>query len=209
MLVFIDESGDTGAKLQNGSSDFFVITAIIFDNTEEAAQCEQIMAQARKHLGKTDNFEFHFAVNSNSVRRALLCQVESMNFTYAAVAIDKALADLNTAPYNSKEQFYEYTCTALIESILPILDQAHIIIDRSGRKAFEGKLRSYIRSELGEFDRSRIHTIKMKDSATNSLIQLADYCTSVCNRMLTHGDHWKEFYNSIKSKELEIIKFPK
>ena len=30
MLVFVDEAGDTGLKLDKGSSRFFIITAVIY-----------------------------------------------------------------------------------------------------------------------------------------------------------------------------------
>ncbi len=36
MLVFIDDSGDAGFKLGKGSSEFFVISAVIFDDNLEA-----------------------------------------------------------------------------------------------------------------------------------------------------------------------------
>ncbi len=36
MLVFVDESGDAGMKLDGGSSEFFVVTAILFEEHDEA-----------------------------------------------------------------------------------------------------------------------------------------------------------------------------
>jgi hypothetical protein len=30
MLVFVDESGDAGMKLGKGSSEFFIVTAVLF-----------------------------------------------------------------------------------------------------------------------------------------------------------------------------------
>lgn len=41
MLVFIDESGDTGLKLDKGSSKYFVITLVTFEDNEEALLCDQ------------------------------------------------------------------------------------------------------------------------------------------------------------------------
>ena len=37
MLVFIDESGDTGRKLEKGSSKFFVVALVIFEDHDEAS----------------------------------------------------------------------------------------------------------------------------------------------------------------------------
>ena len=39
MLVFVDESGDAGMKLGAGSSDYFVVTAVLFEDHDEAARC--------------------------------------------------------------------------------------------------------------------------------------------------------------------------
>jgi hypothetical protein len=36
VLVFIDESGDPGTKGKPGSSDYFVVTAVIFEDRDEA-----------------------------------------------------------------------------------------------------------------------------------------------------------------------------
>ncbi len=36
MLIFIDDSGDTGIKFDRGSSRFFVISLLIFDDNLEA-----------------------------------------------------------------------------------------------------------------------------------------------------------------------------
>lgn len=38
MIVFIDESGDAGFKIGKGSSTFFVISLIIFDDELEAEE---------------------------------------------------------------------------------------------------------------------------------------------------------------------------
>ena len=40
MLVFVDESGDPGMKLGLGSSEFFVLTLVIFENNEEAIRTD-------------------------------------------------------------------------------------------------------------------------------------------------------------------------
>ncbi|MFB6225357.1 MAG: DUF3800 domain-containing protein, partial [Candidatus Paceibacteria bacterium] len=39
MLVFLDESGDTGLKLDKGSSQYFVISLVVFQSKDEARTC--------------------------------------------------------------------------------------------------------------------------------------------------------------------------
>jgi len=60
MLVFVDKAGDTGFKLSEGSSQFFVITLVIFDQDDDAVACDQRIALLRRELGFAGNFEFHF-----------------------------------------------------------------------------------------------------------------------------------------------------
>lgn len=52
MLVFIDDSGDPGFKLQKGSSLIFVISCIIFDEELEAEKSDRLIYRRiiRKHI---------------------------------------------------------------------------------------------------------------------------------------------------------------
>lgn len=55
MLVFIDESGDPGFKLDRGASPIFVIAMIIFATEEDAATTQKAIADSdarRRHAGE-------------------------------------------------------------------------------------------------------------------------------------------------------------
>lgn len=41
MLVFIDESGDSGLKIEQGSSRYFTVALVVFEDLEESLACEQ------------------------------------------------------------------------------------------------------------------------------------------------------------------------
>ena len=41
MLVFIDESGDAGLKLDSGSTDYFIVTLVAFEDRDEATAADQ------------------------------------------------------------------------------------------------------------------------------------------------------------------------
>ncbi len=51
MLVFIDGSGDSGLKIEKGSSRFFTIALVIFEEKEEAEFCDQRIQLLKKELG--------------------------------------------------------------------------------------------------------------------------------------------------------------
>lgn len=89
MLVFIDESGDTGLKVDQGSSRYFTIALVLFDDNEEAVACDQRITLLRKELGWVPDREFHFKHNSDAIRRAFLTAVAPYNFFYHGVVLNK------------------------------------------------------------------------------------------------------------------------
>lgn len=68
MKIFIDESGDSGLKFAQGSSKFFTIAMVVFNDHDEAIACESRIELLKKELGHAGNFEFHFIDNSFRVR---------------------------------------------------------------------------------------------------------------------------------------------
>jgi len=72
MLVFVDESGDPGMKLDKGSSALFIVTAVLFEDRDEALACDQKIDHIRKELGLTEKTEFHFNQSRKSVREYFL-----------------------------------------------------------------------------------------------------------------------------------------
>jgi len=71
MLVFIDESGDSGMKGRPGSSKFFVVTAVIFEENEEADDCAKRIVACREGMNLDSRFEFHFNSCSDRFRESL------------------------------------------------------------------------------------------------------------------------------------------
>ncbi|HLE87121.1 MAG TPA: DUF3800 domain-containing protein [Candidatus Brocadiaceae bacterium] len=67
MLVFIDEAGDTGRKIEKGSSKLFVISLVMFDDYEEASACDQRINLLRRELNLPADYEFHFVHNSQRI----------------------------------------------------------------------------------------------------------------------------------------------
>ena len=50
MLVFIDESGDSGLKIEKGSSRYFTVSLVVFEDNDEALACDQRIKLVRKEL---------------------------------------------------------------------------------------------------------------------------------------------------------------
>ena len=81
-MVFIDESGDPGLKIEKGSSRYFVISLVVFEDKDEALACDQRIGLLRKELGWEPNSEFHFKKNSDKVKQVFLQAVAPYNFFY-------------------------------------------------------------------------------------------------------------------------------
>lgn len=50
MKIFIDESGDSGFKFDKGSSKFFTIAMVIFNDHDEATACEDRINLLKREL---------------------------------------------------------------------------------------------------------------------------------------------------------------
>lgn len=66
MLVLVDESGCSGFKLGKGSSPFFVVGMVIFDDHGEAERTSTAIQEARARLRVKP--EFKFSKSSDVVR---------------------------------------------------------------------------------------------------------------------------------------------
>src|SRR4051812_45621154 len=89
MLVFIDESGDSGLKMHKGSSEFFTIVLVIFEEKDEAKACDQRIELLKRELGWAADSEFHFKNNSSKIREAFLKSIAKYNFFYYGFVLNK------------------------------------------------------------------------------------------------------------------------
>ena len=209
MLVFLDESGDTGRKINDGSSKYFLICLAIFDDNDEALRCDQRVQLLRSELNLADNFEFHFANNSMRVRKQFLEAISPYNFSYITVIINKDPKKLFGEGFDVKESFYKYACHMVLTNARPFIQNATMIIDKSGGKTFQGQLRRYLRNKLDDSDGDMIKKFKSQDSHKNNLLQLVDYCSGVSARKVQNKKGWKEYYKFISPKEISCQIWPK
>ena len=50
MLTFVDEAGDPGRKTDSGSTRFFAVTAVLFQDKDEANRCDSAIDSLRDRL---------------------------------------------------------------------------------------------------------------------------------------------------------------
>ena len=207
MLVFIDEAGDTDRKIEGGSSRFFVISLVLFD--EEANACDQRISLLRRELKFSENYEFHFTENSKRIRIEFLKAIQPYNFMYFAVALNKDDQKLWGPGFSTKESFYKYTCQMVFTNAMPYLDEAIVILDKSGNPEFRSRLAKYLKKRLNKDNQRIIKKIKQQKSSSNNLLQLADYISGIINRKSLDKKDWHEYYKYIAPREIWVQVWPK
>lgn len=209
MLVFIDESGDTGRKIEKGSSRFFIISLVLFEDYEEANNCDQRIVLLRRELKLPEKFEFHFSSNSQKVRLAFLQAIQPYQFVYFSVIVDKDPKKLWGPGFTTKESFYKYICQMVFTNASPYLKEVTVILDKSGSPDFRNRLAKYLRDKLDNRSKNIIKKIKQQRSSSNNLLQVADYVSGITNRKAQNKKDAKEYYRFINSKEIWVQTWPK
>src|SRR3989344_8661302 len=172
MLVFMDESGDTGLEIEHGASRYFVISLVVFEDDDEALACDQRIQLLKKELGYHVDFEFHFYSNSDRVRKKFLEAISPYGFFYFGIIVDKNPKKLFGPGFKIKESFYKYVCGLVFENAKPYLKNSKVKIDKSGRAVFRTELSKYLKQKMNQDGNNLIKTAKMEHSHTNNLLQL-------------------------------------
>jgi len=210
MLVFIDESGDSGLKIEKGSSRYFTVGLVVFEDKQEAVACDQRITLLKRELGWEGKAEFHFKRNSNKIRLAFLRAVAPYGFFYYGIVINKDPSKLWGEGFRDKSSFYKYACGLVFENAKEKLANATIIIDKSGGLDFRQQLATYLRRKVNERDKRFIGKVKMEESSSNNLLQLADYVSGVINRsVLARKNRADNFRKIIAHREMYVQTWPK
>lgn len=208
MLVFLDESGDIGRMTDKGSSKYLVVSLAVFLDDAEALACDKRIDLLRNELGVAADYEFHFSRNSKLKKQKFLEAIRPYNFSILTVAIDKDPKKLYGNGFNDKKSFYKYACHMVLTNAMPYLDNATLIIDKSGGDTFAGELKRYLKNKFKTEESDKIKKFKTQDSHRNNLLQLVDYCASISNRKLQEKSDADEYYQYLSSKMVSLQRWP-
>lgn len=205
MLVFIDESGDTGIKGREGSSRYFVIVLVSFEEEDEANACDRRIELLKRELKISKEGEFKFSKMRKDQRIKFFEAIFPYTFFYHGIVINKDPGKLYGDGFKIKESFYKYACSLVFENAKPYLKNATIVIDGSGTREFKQQFQTYLKRKIGS---NIIKKIKIQSSHGNNLIQLADMVVGAVHRNLSaKGD--KDIYRKIiKTKEINVQIWP-
>ena len=193
MLVFIDESGDPGRKIDRGSSEFFVLAVVMFEDHGEASRCAHDIENLAQELGRGSR-EFKFSKDSHKTRIRFLDTVRPYGFTYRVFVLNKDPGKLYGPGFSSKDSLYKWVCGTALKDVSAEWSEAIVMLDRSGERTFQRQLKSYLQREVRTLHGSgRIKKVKANDSRSDRLLQLADYVAGVMNRRAL-GKKWAGMY---------------
>lgn len=211
MLVFVDEAGDTGLKLDKGSSRYFIVTLVLFEEHEEAEAADTRISLLRRELGLAADFEFHFSETPERIKEAFFDAIIPYNFFYFAIVINKA--KLYGPGFKVKESFYKYAASLVFQNARQHLTDAIVVFDGSGSREFKRQLRSYLSRKVNDPGEriGRIRKVKLQDSRSNNLIQLADMVCGAISRSLKGKRRKGEqnFRRRIAYREIYVQFWPK
>lgn len=205
MLVFIDESGDTGFKIQKGSTPNFVIAGIIFRDNLDAERTALAIKELRRELKLRDEFEFRFTKCSKEIRKKFFQRVKKYNFAYRAVVMRKEYI-YGSKLRAEKEYLHNYTMRMLLEHTKGSIVNARVKVDKCGDREFRKHADRYLKEKLNVQDKI-IRGYSFEHSHRNVLIQLADMIAGAINRSYTDKKDSQEYRTIIKTREENVWVF--
>lgn len=209
MLVFLDESGDAGLKLTQGSSAHFVVTLVVFEQNNVAQDVDSTIARLRTKLGFSPGFEFKFAKLDRKHRECFLKEINGFQFCYYSIVINKQA--LHGEGFKVKESFYKFACQLVLKNASAMLNDATVVIDGSGDRDFKRQLKSYLRRTVNDpqAENVRIGKLKLQDSHRNNLLQLADMICGAVARSFSEKPDRAVYRRWIQPREKRVQFWPK
>lgn len=200
MLVFLDESGDTGFKFAKGSSQYFVVMLVLVSTPEMAEDLDGRMEQVRRERQWTK--EFHFNETPDPVRLAFLKTLGSApGLRFRAIVVPKGQIHSEFLRTNY-EKFYNYVVRSVLDNDGGRIQEAKLFIDKRGPKTWRNGIAAYLRRQLNAPGRAKLLEVRQKDWKENSLIQVADMYCGALYRFVTRNDD--RFYRLIKKQRDDV-----
>ena len=202
MLVFVDDSGDPGFKIDKGSTRFFVIALVIFNDDLEAEKAAVCIKDLKRKLGFPDDLEFKFNKSSRKTRESFLRAVNSFDFKIRSIVFDKTKVK-SVELKNNKNSFYSYAIKMVLKHSRNFIIQAKVKIDGSGDRVFRKSFLTYLRRELSLAEKPILKHCKIVDSRGNVLIQMADMVAGTIRRSYDDLRGDAKIYKAIIKKHIQ------
>ena len=202
MIIFIDDSGDPGFKVGKGSSEVFVIALVIFDDPLDAGETALKIKRLRQGLRLHEKYEFKFNKCSKDFRCKFLSTVADSRFRIRAIVMEKKKI-YGEELRRSRESFYKYAIKTVLKYHGGTISDAKVRLDGHGDRRFKQAMTNYLRRELNNPAKRVFRNLKIVDSHTNVLVQLADMVAGAIHRSYYVDKTDKDLYRGIIAKRIE------
>jgi hypothetical protein len=205
MLVFIDDSGDPGFKLASGSSQYFVIACVIFDDNLDAEETALKIKRFRRTLGWRDDHEFKFNKMNKNLRLTFLNEIKNCKFRIRAIVVNKSTVR-STGLRSNKNKFYNYIIKQILAKSEGSIKNASVRMDGHEDRAYKKAAATYFRQQANPKD-SVIKNVKFVNSQNDNLIQLADMIAGTIMRSKSNKTDSADYLRAISVRVEDIWYF--
>lgn len=203
MIIFIDESGDSGFKIQKGSSSHFVISLVIFDDTLEAEKTAIKIKEFKRTKKLSDYYEIKFNKLKKSLKIEFLETIKDSKFRVRSIVVEKEII-YSTALQTDKRKYYSFFLKKVLEKNNNTILNAKLRLDGLGEREFKKAMTSYLRRELNHDISNKImDNLKFVDSKKDVLIQLADMVAGSIRRSFETDKTDQKIYKDIIKERIE------
>lgn len=178
MIIAVDDAGDPEVKLDKGSSRYFLIAAICFNDDLDAEEVSLRIRRLRRDLGWKPSHEFKFRKTSPEIRKTFLNAVRNYPFDVSLMILDKHQID-SSLFRNNASKLYNAAILGAIKGFDTEIKNVHIYIDGESGQNYRKKVKTFFRNEL---PKGSIKELTYRDSKNDNLIQLADMVVGAVRR---------------------------
>lgn len=203
MFVYLDESGDTGFKFNQGSSRYFVLTILL---TPDPLPLNAAIIELRTSLGFHDRYEFKFYNSRDAIRRDFLRLLTQHDLLIRTLVVDKH--QLTSPQLHDRTSFYDYLVRCLLQHDGGRITNAKLILDqREKGKKSQQSLGTYLRREINasQGPERKITDIRYHESHRDNLLQAVDMACGAINAHYARGK--PEYLRIIRTKIDDIWEF--
>lgn len=203
MIIFIDESGDSGFKVQKGSSESFVISLVIFDDEQEAEKTAAKVKEFKRKIGKPLRFEIKFNKLKKDLKVDFLETIKDSKFRVRSIIVNKDKV-YSTSLRTDTKVYYNFFLRQVLEHNNNTIKDAKLRIDGFGERKLKKAIGVYLRQSLnGEVKNKVMNNIKFVDSKSDVLIQMADMVSGSIHRSFQIDKGDSNLYKEIIKHRIE------
>lgn len=178
MWIFLDDSGDSGHKFNEGSTRLVTISACVFRTREALDGTRALIDIARTHTSPTgEQFkltrEFKYSKAKDAHKDRFFESIKPAQFSIHSILVNKQKL-YSTKLIGDPNSLKSYMIRRLLTSKFTTIQDAKLVIDGEDTRAFGMSDSDYFFNKVNGDKPGTLSAIEWADSKRNDLIQLAD-----------------------------------